>query len=212
MSNWQDLELDEITEWPLQAQALVAGLFAILIAAVGYWYWLSPMQDELERFKQTEVELRQQLVRRANQVAALPKVKQQIEELKDRYQHVVEQLPEEEELASLLADVNDIGIRNGLEFQRIEWAPRVEHPLYFELPISIVLTGKYEDIGKFSADIAHLPRIVTLNDIDLERTKNTRRGNTARTVERTELLSLKVSATTYRFKAPVGTASVEGEQ
>lgn len=193
VGDWKDLELDEITEWPILAQSLVAMLLAGLIVAVGHWYWLSPMQADLERVKQTELELRQQLIRRSNQVAALPEVKQQVEDLQDRYQQVVEQLPEEEELASLLADVNDIGVRNGLAFQRIEWAPRVDHPLYFELPISIALTGEYDDIGHFAADIASLSRIVSLNDIDL-----------ARTGDKTEQLSLKVSATTYRFKASGG--------
>ncbi|MGF1724567.1 type 4a pilus biogenesis protein PilO [Photobacterium nomapromontoriensis] len=190
ISDWKDLELDEITEWPVLAQLLVALILAGMIAAIGNWYWLSPIQDDLARVKQTEQELRQQLIRRSNQVAALPVVKLQVEELQDRYQYVIEQLPEEEELASLLADVNDIGVRNGLAFQRIEWANSIDHPLYVELPISIELTGKYQDIGNFSADIASLSRIVSLNDIDLKRTDN-----------KTEQLSLKVSATTYRFKA-----------
>lgn len=191
MSNWQDLELDEMMEWPAAAQGVVATLVAILVAAAGYWYWLSPMQDELAVLKNKEAELKMQVIRRANQVAALPKIKAQIEILQDRYQQVVRQLPEEDELASLLADVNDIGVRNGLEFHRIEWAERVEHELYLELPISIELTGGYEDIGQFAADIAALPRIVLLKDITLVRDE-----------EDDTLLTLNVSATTFRFKAP----------
>ncbi|MGF1699926.1 type 4a pilus biogenesis protein PilO [Photobacterium makurazakiensis] len=194
MTDWRDLELDEITEWPFIAQCVVAALLAMALSLAGYWYWVIPLQDELLQIKQTETDLRQQLVRRANQVAALPKVKQQIEVLEGRYQFVVKQLPEEDELASLLANVNDIGIRNGLEFQRIEWASRIEHELYYEFPMSIVLTGKYEDIGLFVEDIAKLSRIVTLKNIELERSD--RKGRQA-------LLSLKVSATTYRFKVSV---------
>ncbi|PSW19233.1 fimbrial protein [Photobacterium sanctipauli] len=194
MTDWHELELDEMMEWPFAAQCVVAALLAAVLAVAGYWYWITPMQDELARVKLTEADLRQQLVRRANQVAALPKVRQQIEILEDRYQFVVRQLPEEEELASLLSSVNDIGVRNGLEFQRIEWASRVEHGLYFELPISIVLTGEYEDIGLFVEDIAKLSRIVTLKDIELKKPQGT---------EVKGQLTLRVSATTYRFKAPV---------
>ncbi|MGR2766108.1 type 4a pilus biogenesis protein PilO [Photobacterium ganghwense] len=191
MADWQDLELDEMLEWPLPAQGVVVFLVACVVAALGYWYWIIPMQDELEGLKQQETSLRQDLIRRANQVAALPKVQAQVEALQAQYQQVIRQLPEEQELASLLADVNDIGVRNGLSFQRIEWAPRIDHPLYIELPISIELTGEYEDIGKFAEEIASLSRIVSLKDIDLERIE-----------EQQELLRLKVSATTYRFKAP----------
>ncbi|WP_299016867.1 type 4a pilus biogenesis protein PilO [uncultured Photobacterium sp.] len=193
MSDWQDLELDEITEWPLLPQCVVAMLLAILLGGAGYWYWLIPQQGELEQLKQTEYELCSQVVRRASQVAALPEVRLQVEALKERYQQVIKQLPEESELASLLSGVNDIGVRNGLDFQRIEWAPRVEHPLYYELPINIELTGSYQDIGKFAASVAKLSRIVTLNDFELKLI--------GQQGER-EALSLKVQANTYRFKAP----------
>ncbi|MGF1730642.1 type 4a pilus biogenesis protein PilO [Photobacterium kasasachensis] len=193
MSDWQDLDLDEITEWPLIPQCAVALFLALAMGTAGYWYWLTPLQEELTQLKHTERELRQQVGKRASQVAALPKVRDQIEALEERYQYVVQQLPEEEELASLLSGVNDIGVRNGLEFQRIEWGPRREHPLYYELPINIALTGRYVNIGQFAESVAKLSRIVTLNDFDLV---------FLRQHQNQETLSLKVSASTYRFKAP----------
>lgn len=38
---------------------------------------------------------------------------------------------------------------------------------FAELPITIKVTGNYDDLGKFSSDISMLPRIVTLNDIGI---------------------------------------------
>ena len=38
---------------------------------------------------------------------------------------------------------------------------------FAELPITIKVTGNYDDIGKFASDIAMLPRIVTLDDISI---------------------------------------------
>ncbi len=38
---------------------------------------------------------------------------------------------------------------------------------YAEQPIHIMVTGTYHDIGAFSSDIANLPRIVTLNNLNL---------------------------------------------
>ena len=105
---------------------------------------------------------------------------------------MINQLPVEKELASLLSGINDIGIRNGLEFQRIQWAPRIERRWYYELPLNMQLTGSYEQIGQFAASIAKLSRIVTLKDFDLKVVEQ--KGQQ-------ETLSLKVSASTYRFKA-----------
>ena len=55
------------------------------------------------------------------------------------------------------------------------------------------LTGSYQQIGQFAEAIAQLPRIVNLRNVELARVDN--QGFD-------ELLSLTVSATTYRFKAP----------
>ncbi|MGF1868664.1 type 4a pilus biogenesis protein PilO [Photobacterium indicum] len=192
MNDWQDLDFDEITEWPRGPQSVVALLLSLVVVAVGYWYWLTPLQAELAQLKQTEVELRSRVINRASQVAALPTVKQQIDELNKRYQTVIVQLPVERELASLLSDINDIGVNNGLEFQGIQWADRIEKAQYHELPLNMQLTGNYEQIGQFAASIAHLPRIVTLKNVDLKVTEHGQNKNT---------LSLKVSASTYRFKA-----------
>ncbi|PSV36674.1 fimbrial protein [Photobacterium sp. GB-27] len=194
MADWQELELDEITEWPLLPQCIVATVLAVALSAFGYWYWVSPKNDQLEQMKQKEQTLKSQLVSRASQVAALPRVKEQVAELNRRYNEMIEQLPEEQELASLLAGINDIGVNNGLVFQSIKWAPRVEHELYYELPINMQLTGNYEQIGKFAEAVASLPRIVNLNNAELSRVKPLGQPD--------ETLSLKVSATTYRFKTP----------
>lgn len=193
MVDWRDLELDEITEWPLLPQVIVALIFALLLSAAGYWYWLTPLTDALTEQKQQELSLKIQLTNRASQVAALPRVKEQVIELNRRYQDVIERLPEEQELASLLASINDIGIKNGLTFQSIKWAERIEHDLYYELPLNIQLSGNYQQIGQFAEAVARLSRIVNLRNMELGRLY--RQGND-------ELLSLKVSAITYRFKTP----------
>lgn len=127
MKEWQDLNLDEMADWPLLPQCLVALLLTGLLIAVGYWYWywywywLTPKSEQLAQIKQQEVELKMRLTNRASQVAALPIMKEQIEELNRRYDKVMKQLPVEKELATLLAGINDIGVRSGLQFQSIEW-------------------------------------------------------------------------------------------
>ena len=44
---------------------------------------------------------------------------------------------------------------------------------YAELPIKIKITGTYHDMGAFASDVAQLPRIVTLNDINISNEKGT---------------------------------------
>jgi type IV pilus assembly protein PilO len=42
---------------------------------------------------------------------------------------------------------------------------------YAELPIAISITGNYHDMGAFASDVAQLPRIVTLNDVQISNNK-----------------------------------------
>ncbi len=39
--------------------------------------------------------------------------------------------------------------------------------MFAEQPITLKVTGNYDDLGKFASDISQLPRIVTLNDISI---------------------------------------------
>ena len=38
---------------------------------------------------------------------------------------------------------------------------------YAELPIEVKVNGSYHEFGAFAADIAKLPRIVTLNEVNI---------------------------------------------
>jgi type IV pilus assembly protein PilO len=58
--------------------------------------------------------------------------------------------------------------------------------VFTEQPITIKVTGNYDDLGKFSSDISQLPRIVTLNEISI-------------TPGAGAVLSMDAIAKTYRY-------------
>ena len=91
-------------------------------------------------------------------------------------------------MASLLDDISFIGSNNGLQFESINWGvKKAGLELAEEVPISIKVVGTYDQLGKFSADIAALPRIVILENLRL---KHDGEGQ----------LMLDVVAKTYRYK------------
>jgi type IV pilus assembly protein PilO len=67
----------------------------------------------------------------------------------------------------LLIEVNQAGLGRGLQFELFRPGPEVMKDFYAELPIAVKINGSYHDFGAFSADIAKLPRIVTLNNISI---------------------------------------------
>ncbi|HAV1332805.1 fimbrial protein [Vibrio parahaemolyticus] len=189
MVNWQDLEMDEIAEWPLLPQLVVICLLVLLIQGVGYWFYLKPEEARLNTLIQEEQTLKVALRIKANKVAALPQLQSQLDELTTRYELLLQQLPAQKELATMLASVNELGIDNKLTFTRIDWGEKQSENFLYRLPLNIELTGDFHDIGRFSQAIATLPRIITFKDVTWQRVS-----------QESETLHFRVRANTYQFK------------
>ena len=80
---------------------------------------------------------------------------------------LLKQLPNKSEIEALLIEVNQAGLGRGLQFELFRPGQEVLKDFYAELPISVKINGNYHDFGAFAADIAKLPRIVTLNNISI---------------------------------------------
>ena len=111
MASLQELELDEISEWPLLPQLLVILLIMLLIQGAGYWFYLMPKQDEIALLKQEEETVKATLRIKANKVAVLPQIQAQLDELKERYDFLLRQLPVQKELASSLGSLVRVPVR-----------------------------------------------------------------------------------------------------
>jgi type IV pilus assembly protein PilO len=105
----------------------------------------------------------------------------------NRYvERLEKQLPSKAEMAALLSDINQAGLGRGLQFELFKPGQVVVKDYYAELPIDIKVTGSYHDIGEFAADMAKMPRIVTLNNLSL-------------TTGKDGVLSLDAVAKTFRY-------------
>ena len=94
-------------------------------------------------------------------------IKKQLTETQESFGALLKQLPNKSEMDALLTDINQAGLGRGLQFDLFRPGPETVNGSFAEQPITIKVTGNYDDIGKFSSDIAMLPRIVTLNDISI---------------------------------------------
>jgi len=80
-----------------------------------------------------------------------------------------------------------------LQFDLFRPGQVVVKEYYAELPIQVRVTGKYHDMGSFASDIAHLSRIVTLNDISIAPLGKEKDGAT---------LTMEATARTFRYLDP----------
>lgn len=153
--------------WPWSAKiiAFVAMFVAVVVAGAlllwqGEWETLGKVRDEEGRLKETFLTKKRQAIN-------LDLIKKQLIETQESFGALLKQLPSKSEMDALLTDINQAGLGRGLQFELFKPGTEKMEGAFAELPISIKVTGNYDDIGKFASDISMLPRIVTLNDISI---------------------------------------------
>lgn len=153
--------------WPLVPKITI--LLGLLIALLlgGWWFVWADQLSELESKQKEEETLRQQYLEKKRQAVNLDLYTQQLAEIDRSFGALLKQLPDKSEVDALLVEINQAGLGRGLQFELFRPGAEVIKDFYAELPIAVKINGTYHDFGAFAADIAKLPRIVTLNNISI---------------------------------------------
>ncbi len=159
-------------QWPLLPRALCGiGVLLAVLALGWYFYWDGQLQ-ELSMGEQEEQRLREAYKSKVQQAVNLEALRKQKEQVGEYVATLEKQLPSKAEMDALLSDINQAGLGRGLQFELFKPGQVVVKEYYAELPIDIKITGNYHDVGAFTSDIANLPRIVTLNNLNLVASKD----------------------------------------
>jgi len=158
--------------WPWPVKILVfISVFVAVIAAGAVFLW-QEQWDTLNKAKEEEGRLKDTFLAKKKQAINLDLIKKQLNETQESLGALLKQLPNKSEMDALLTDINQAGLGRGLQFELFRPGAEKANGSFTEQPIVIRVTGNYDDLGKFSGDIAMLPRIVTLNDITINNFNN----------------------------------------
>lgn len=184
--DFRNLNPNDPGAWPqLPKLAVLFGIFVILLVA-GWWLLWSDQLAELESKQKEEETLKQQYLDKKKQAVNLDLYIEQLAEIDRSFGALLKQLPNRSEIEALLIEVNQAGLGRGLQFELFRPGAEQIRDFYAELPISVKINGGYHDFGAFAADIAKLPRIVTLNNISVAPGKD-------------GVLSLDATTKTFRY-------------
>ena len=171
-AQFSELDMRDPSLWPALPRSLLFALTAALVVG-GLWFtWLNSFQEELEQEQGKEVSLRKDFQQKTAKAVNLDVLKRQREQIQQYVFQLEKQLPGKAEMAALLSDVNQAGLGRSLQFELFRPGDVVVKDYYAELPIAVRVTGRYHDVGAFASDIAHLSRIVTLNNISITPNKD----------------------------------------
>ena len=164
---FRDLNPNDPGAWPpLPKKAVLLAVFAVLVLA-GWWFLWSDQLAELDVKQKEEATLKQQYLEKKKQAINLDLYIEQLAEIDRSFGALLKQLPNKSEVEALLIEVNQAGLGRGLQFDLFRPGAEQVKDFYAELPIAVKINGGYHDFGAFAADIAKLPRIVTLNNISI---------------------------------------------
>ena len=184
-----NLDFDNVGSWPLPVKMLIWALLLVLVVAAGYYYHVEDLQLALATAEAKEIDLKKDFETKAFQAANLNAYRQQMVEMEESFGALVSQLPSDTEVPGLLEDITNKGLLNGMEIAGIDLQAEQESEFYVELPIEIVASGSYHDLGAFISGMAALPRIVTLHDFQISSSS-----------DNAHIHDIKILAKTYRYK------------
>ena len=196
-SQFVGLDPKEPGQWPILPKLLAFASAVLVVLIAGWLLVLSDQSDELQAARDAEPRLKEEYRSKVAKAVNLNELRKQRIQVEEYVKQLEKQLPGKAEMDALLSDINQAGLGRGLEFELFKPGAVSVKDYYAELPIAIRVTGRFHDIGAFTADIANLSRIVTLHDIVIGGI-NPGNGKDAPTGD----LFMEATARTYRYLDP----------
>lgn len=200
-AQFRGLDTRDPSSWPALPRYALLALVAALVVGLLWFLWLKGVDEELEAERAKETTLRAEYQTKLQKAVSLDELKKQRIQVMQYVNLLEKQLPNKAEMDALLSDINQAGLGRSLQFDLFRPGQLVVKDYYAELPIALKVTGRYHDIGAFTADIANLSRIVTLNNLSIAPSGDRDKAGS---------LSLEATAKTYRYLDPEEIAAQRG--
>ena len=161
-------DLKRVGTAPLPVKIAIIVILCVALLVAGYFLDTTQQQIELDKVAAEEQQLRQVFAGKQAKAANLEAYKQQLEEMRTSFGTLLRQLPNETEIETLLTDISQTGISSGLDIDFFKPEGLRPKEFYSEYPIKLKVTGRYHEFAEFISGVAALPRIVTVQEIEIK--------------------------------------------
>ncbi|MEM8843690.1 MAG: type 4a pilus biogenesis protein PilO [Pseudomonadota bacterium] len=171
LSDLNNFDINNIGTAPLFFKLIIIVILAVGIVGLGYYFDTKNQLVRYEKSQAKETELRRTFEIKVAKAANLEEYKDQLEEMRRTFGTLLRQLPSETEIPALIVDISQTALSSGLEVKLFKPGDEVTREFYAEKPIQLTLQGDYHQFGMFASEVAALPRIVTMHNINLSPSK-----------------------------------------
>jgi type IV pilus assembly protein PilO len=187
-----DKYLDRIVKAPPAVKFGGLAAAVVLLTAANFFWVIQPLEEQMEGQRAEQRRLDMDLAEKSEIAQNLNERRREMDVLEQKLAEALTELPENKDVEELLAQLNDIGKKSGLEISRVEPGPETVGggDFFARIPIRMAVSGNYHEIAMFLQEVANMRRIVNVNNIQL---------NGARTRNEKVILQSSFMATTFRF-------------
>jgi type IV pilus assembly protein PilO len=147
------------------------GAFAALaLVGVGaFWYtYAQPAAASMASRRQELTKLRAEIDKGLKTVSRLPEFRRELVDLQAQLDRLKTVLPEERDVGDLLRRVQAMATQSNLTIRGFTPQTVTTRQLHAEWPIGLQLEGTYHNLGLFLERVSKFPRIINVNNIEIE--------------------------------------------
>jgi type IV pilus assembly protein PilO len=165
------LKLDALQDKPWYVHLAAFGGVALLVYGVFYYFITSGTRAETAEVEAQVAQLQNANVGAQIAVQHLNEFKANYERAQADYEDLKALLPEQRELTTVLANVQDKA-RGRLTLRKFTPKDDEQQDLYAAKPVEIEVNGTYNQIGQFFSQMASYQRIVSITDFKVTKLKD----------------------------------------
>jgi len=164
------------------------GTYVLLILAFVFGSYKSKF-EEIKTLDKKLADVSAELKKITAKAKKLEALKKKYQEAQKEFNVAKQALPDGKQIPELLASVTKAGLVSGLQFKLFKPGRDAPQGFYAAIPVSIQVTGGYQNFIQFCDKVSRLPRIVHIKNVSMGAT-NKKTGAD---------ITTKCSAVTYKF-------------
>lgn len=165
-----DKYLDQFAKAPPATKFGGLAFIVIAMTVANYFLGIQPTEDTIKNVVAQRRTLDLELAEKSEIAQNLNDRRREMDVLEQKLAEALTELPEKKDIEELLAQINDIGKKSGLEISSV--APDKEFvgggEFFARIPLKMTVSGNYHEIALFLQEMANMRRIVNVNNIKLE--------------------------------------------
>ncbi|WIG92553.1 type 4a pilus biogenesis protein PilO [Myxococcus sp. SDU36] len=187
-----DKYLDQFVKAPPAIKFGGLAAVVVVLTVANFFMLIQPTEEAIKAQVAQRRKLDMELADKSEIAQNLNERRREMDVLEQKLSEALTELPEQRDIEELLAQINDIGKKSGLQISSV--TPDKESvgggEFFARIPIKMTVSGNYHEIAIFLQEMANMRRIVNVNNIKLD---------SATLKNEKVVLQSSFLATTFRF-------------